>query len=130
LNLRLGYEHRFCKGRVKFILGFDVINGVSFQNRNETFTPAIIQRVNNTDYLLRPLAEEYIYEKSVFYKIGISPIVGMNIHISKRFSFNAALSPEFSWLFPIKQQNARYNMGGLNVNSWGLISDLSLTVHF
>jgi len=130
LNLRLGYEHRFCKGRVKFILGFDVINGVSFQNRNETFTPAIIQRVNNTDYFLRPLAEEFIYEKSVFYKIGISPIVGMNIHISKRFSFNAAFTPEVSWLFPIKQQNARYNMGGLNINLWGWISDLSLTVHF
>jgi len=130
LNLRLGYEHRFCKGRVKFILGFDVINGVSFQNHYETFTPAKMQRINNTDYLLTPLSIEYHSKQSIFYKIGISPIVGMNIHISKRFSFNAAFSPELSWLFPIKQPTAKYNTGSLNLNFWGWISDLSFTVHF
>lgn len=141
-DLRLGYEHRFGKRRVKAIIGIDLILGAEIEKQEYNYDYYQLQFITNaageTNLAVKEIERDlrFTETKAVNLKVGGTPFVGMLVHISKRFSFralamydlylshNLSFNSNNSTRFPPND-----NVFNLNFNN-GLIAELGFTAHF
>lgn len=132
-DVRIGYEHRFGKRRVKCMLGMDAMIGVEHIRTIENeqfFTFRTYSDSTGSSYYL--MADPYVsfpYTENAVtnFKIGLTPFVGVQIHLTKRFSLNACFLLDLFWTFPI---SGKPKYSGFNIYTDALMSDIGLTVHF
>jgi len=139
-DIRIGYEHRFGKRRVQGILGLDVLFGTEIETtayQYRYFKPEVVTTGSGTTAI--SITEvtrgpEFASGKNITLKEGLAPMVGMFVHISKRFSMRACLVYDLYW-----SQNVWFSSypplpvpsaTGFNLYAGSIIGDLSLTVHF
>ena len=130
-DIRIGYEHRFGKRRFKCMLGLDAIIGIERIKNYEENNYHVLQAFTDslgTRYYLSPTGSpfsQFSQPINTTLKVGLSPFVGVQVHLSKRFSLNASTMFDLFWSIPISN-----NTGGLNLMGDAILADIGLTVHF
>ncbi|GEM_PF-1374505 len=108
-TLRAGLEHRFGKRRLKFVLGFDLLLGIEkweVNERNEIYTAKQHIDSSGIEQNLTPKYEylsmtDYTYN-ALSFVVGITPVVGLNIDLTKRWSLNGSLIIDLAGYFPFR----------------------------
>jgi hypothetical protein len=132
-DLRVGYEHRFGKRRFKCMLGLDALIGIERINTTEQKNYFVFQATTDTlgtNYYLTATSNQYApsYQNiATNLKVGLTPFMGLQVHLSKRFSLNATAMLDMFWTVPLKGK-PKYT--DFNLNADALASDIGLTVHF
>jgi hypothetical protein len=139
-DIRIGYEHRFGKRRVKGILGMDVLFGAEIENTTyqyRYFKPEIVTGGSgNTSVLLTEITRgpEFVSSRSINLKEGLAPFVGVFVHIAKHWSMRASLMYDFNWTQSVSfvsDSPALIAPGNsFKVYSQSIIADISITGHF
>jgi|ERR1043165_800847 hypothetical protein len=141
-DVRFGYEHRFGKRRIKCILGVDLTLGVEIENTsyfNQFYEPhQTVDSLGQTAYYFTEhnasFEERYPTSRQVNLKIGAAPFCGMFAHLSKRFSLRACVMYDLYWshMLSFTSYNSTLLPGGdsFKINTWAIVGDVALTVHF
>lgn len=142
-TFRVGYEHRFGGRRVKLCLALDIIVGFEkwerFYYSYDYETPASADSLTWYQYLPAEYdLSSFLGRTSVripstlSLMVGFSPAVGINIHLSKRWSINAYFLTDFYYNFPFKEVDSGrdFNDSRFNYTFEELAADLSLTFRF
>lgn len=140
-DIRVGYEHRFGKRRIKGILGMDALFGAEIEHTSyqyRYFKPELVSNgaggatITMTEIIRNP---QLAVANNVNLKEGMAPFVGMFVHLSKRFSMRATMMYDIYWAESVHyftDSPALAAPGGysFNVGAKSFIADLSLTAHF
>lgn len=133
-DIRIGYEHRFGKRRFKCMLGIDALLGIErikLIDETDYYTVHTATDSIGTFYYLQATESNagFPYNEKIgtYLKVGASPFVGVQVHLSKRFSLNASFLVDVAWNIPLKGDDL---FQGLNLNAYAPAADIGLTVHF
>jgi hypothetical protein len=141
-DIRVGYEHRFGKRRVKAIIGIDILMGVEIINEDFHYTyyeTGKISYPTGQSLLVlkqteRGLANGYI--RTTNFKLGAAPFVGMFIHFSRRWSGRILAMYDLFWSRNIDfktNNSARFppapDAFNLNIPR-GIVGEIGINVHF
>lgn len=133
-DIRIGYEHRFGKRRFKLMLGADAIIGLEKVNTIDDESYFVVDTYNDSTgtvyYWQRLGGPVFPYRqpsRHLYLKVGVSPFVGVQVHLSKRFSLNASFLMDIAWNVPLKGERTNE---GISLNAYAPAADIGLTVHF
>jgi len=146
-TIKAGYEYWAGRRRVKGIFGIDLTNGYYISNsvlnrtQFETETYKLgFDTFNVTGFLDIDYSTEQIFSPDIYtarsYIIGFTPMIGMNIHASKRISFTMHLYYDFYWNIARKETGypiigiSNFIYPGIKGISDPFFGDISLTYHF
>ncbi len=140
-TVRAGYEHRFGKRRLKFVLGMDVITGIEkwirYYNNYEYETTLPLDTTgtwwSSSIFDHSPFPKFYNTEQVLSFVLGFTPIFGLNINLTKRWSLNGSIIFDMFGYFPFKYDNTTNK--NIRIKSFygyaeAPFTDLSVTYHF
>ncbi|MEX0812718.1 MAG: hypothetical protein WD048_10925 [Chitinophagales bacterium] len=109
-TLRFGIDHRFGTRRVKFLLGVDFAFGLNQYQRDQVWQSSTsIQKLDTlttfVDFTSFNTYSSYRSEEVLNFVVGFSPIVGVNVHLSKRWILVSTMVIDYMAQIPIKSDN-------------------------
>ncbi|MCW5908633.1 MAG: hypothetical protein KIS94_12295 [Chitinophagales bacterium] len=132
-DIRFGYEHRFGKRRVKCMLGVDALIGVerirTIENEQHFTFQTYTDSLGTSYFIVSDPYPQFPYNENIVtnLKVGLSPFVGAQIHLTKRFSLNACFLLDLFWTIPV---SGKPKYSGFNISTDAFIADIGFTVHF
>lgn len=139
-DIRFGYEHRFGKRRVQGILGLDVLLGAEFVSTSYEYRYFKAEPVYYANGATGISLNEVIRNpasatsKNINLKEGLAPMLGMFVHLSKRFSLRATMMYDIYWTQSVSFTSDSPMLtkpdNRFAIYAQSIIADLSLTVHF
>lgn len=140
-DLRIGYEHRFGKRRIKGIVGADISLGAEIENNNYSYQYFQPQTVTDstgfTQVYIMPIDIDPQLQirgwRSVNFKVGVAPMAGMFAHLSPRISLRVLAMMDFYWSHSVAfSGDAEFTKPAdtFKAGSTAIIGEAALTVHF
>ena len=137
----IGYERRKGKKKFKCFLGADLIFGHSGERRityDESYSLEKTFDGKDTLYQFRLDSTAAIaFTSTRFFYTGISPFIGLNFSISKRFALSVQTGADMSFSIGkmktkdyIKNETTETRISTFNFNMDGLVNDLSIVYRF
>jgi len=138
-TLRAGYEHRFGKRRVKFVLGLEVLFGIEkWEKLKSIYKYETTQYFDTTraNYLYIPDFDFSSFPSTITYNtlsfmIGVTPVIGVNVNLTKRWTLSGNFLIDQFWTIPfnysdeiVKEDSKGY--GTLQ----SPLTDISVTFNF